>query len=190
MSIDTYKDICHIFLLTLISGLFSVSRFTDDVDMDVVAVYVVDSSAGLNEYYNCNQTSGPCTIAIFDPANRVLESSKTSVAWEYGTQNFVLRCLPKHNLKLVVLRSIIAWPLLMSMVVLFCSIIVCLVLKRMQSIEKDVAIMEKMNTDLNAAKLAAEAADKAKSNFLATVSHEIRCLLKSNKNNCLLQDCS
>jgi signal transduction histidine kinase len=34
--------------------------------------------------------------------------------------------------------------------------------------------MEKMNADLTAAKVAAEAADKAKSSFLATVSHEIR----------------
>lgn len=43
-----------------------------------------------------------------------------------------------------------------------------------------------MNVDLEAAKLAAEVADKAKSNFLATVSHEIRYdalvipLLRSN----------
>jgi histidine kinase 2/3/4 (cytokinin receptor) len=59
-------------------------------------------------------------------------------------------------------------------VVLFFSIIVFLVMKRMQAIENDVNIIERMNVDLKAAKLAAEAADKAKSNFLATVSHEIR----------------
>lgn len=62
----------------------------------------------------------------------------------------------------------------MSVVVIFFSIIVYLVLKRMQAIEKDVNLMEKMNEALKIAKLAAEAADKAKSNFLATVSHEIR----------------
>ena len=62
----------------------------------------------------------------------------------------------------------------MSLVVLFCSIIVYLVLKRMQAIAKDVGLMERMNVDLKAAKVAAEAADKAKSSFLATVSHEIR----------------
>ncbi|KAG0597347.1 hypothetical protein M758_UG330500 [Ceratodon purpureus] len=44
----------------------------------------------------------------------------------------------------------------------------------MEAIEKDVVVMERMNEDLKLAKLAAEAADKAKSNFLATVSHEIR----------------
>lgn len=65
----------------------------------------------------------------------------------------------------------------MSMVVIFFSIIVYLVLKRMQGIEKDVNLMEKMNEALKIAKLAAEAADKAKSNFLATVSHEIRSVL-------------
>jgi signal transduction histidine kinase len=44
----------------------------------------------------------------------------------------------------------------------------------MLAIEKDVALIEKMNIDLKDAKIAAEAADKAKSNFLATISHEIR----------------
>lgn len=96
------------------------------------------------------------------------------MTWEYGTQHFEVRCLPKRNLKLLALRAAIAWPLLMSLVVIFFSIIVYLVLKRMQAIEEEVRLMEKMNEDLNVAKLAAEAADKAKSNFLATVSHEIR----------------
>jgi hypothetical protein len=81
------------------------------------------------------------------------------------------------------LRAVIAWPLLMSLAVIFCSIIVYLVLKRMQAIEKDVAVMESMNEDLKMAKVAAEAADKAKSNFLATVSHEIR-LAKALANVC------
>jgi signal transduction histidine kinase len=103
-----------------------------------------------------------------------VDDEVAAVSWEYGTQMFELRCLPKHDLKLLALRNIIAWPLLMSMVVLFFSIIVFLVLKRMQAIEKDVSVMEKMNVDLKAAKLAAEAADRAKSSFLATVSHEIR----------------
>jgi len=52
--------------------------------------------------------------------------------------------------------------------------IIYLVLKRMQAIKKDVALMEKIYAELNTAKMAVEAADKAKSNFLATVSHEIR----------------
>ena len=97
--------------------------------------------------------------------------------WEFGTQQFEVRCLPKHSLTLQALQAVIAWPLLMSLLVIFCSIIVYLVLKRMQAIEKDVSIMERMNEDLKLAKLAAEAADKAKSSFLATVSHEIRLVL-------------
>jgi signal transduction histidine kinase len=44
----------------------------------------------------------------------------------------------------------------------------------MQTIEGVVVLMEKMNADLREAKSTAEAADKAKSSFLATVSHEIR----------------
>jgi histidine kinase 2/3/4 (cytokinin receptor) len=44
----------------------------------------------------------------------------------------------------------------------------------MQAIKRDVALMEKMNEDLKIPKMAAEAANKAKSNFLATVSYEIR----------------
>jgi histidine kinase 2/3/4 (cytokinin receptor) len=62
----------------------------------------------------------------------------------------------------------------MSMVVVFCTVAVYLVVKRMQTIEGVVVLMEKMNADLREAKSSAEAADKAKSSFLATVSHEIR----------------
>ena len=153
-------------------------RFSDDVDMDVVAVYLPDPTSGLNSYYNCSPTANPCALLLFDPAGRGndLDAAVTSIDWEYGTQEFQLRCLAKHNLKLSALQNIIAWPLLMSLVVLFFSIIVFLVMKRMQAIEKDVSVIEKMNVDLKAAKLAAEAADKAKSSFLATVSHEIRCV--------------
>ncbi|KAG0567924.1 hypothetical protein KC19_7G172500 [Ceratodon purpureus] len=149
-------------------------RFTDDVDMDVVAVFVVDPASGLYPYYNCSATSSSCALPLFDPAHRASEVSKAAVSWGYGTQQFEVRCLPKHNLTLLALRAVIAWPLLMSLVVIFFSIIVYLVLKRMEAIEKDVVVMERMNEDLKLAKLAAEAADKAKSNFLATVSHEIR----------------
>ena len=151
------------------------SRFVNDVDMDVVAAYDVDQSEGLNADYNCSASAPTCALPLFDPAGRFATSkSAPSVQWTFGTQTFELRCMPKSNLKLVALRNIIAWPLLMSLVVLFFTIIVFLVMKRMQAIEKDVSLIEKMNVDLKAAKVAAEAADKAKSSFLATVSHEIR----------------
>lgn len=142
--------------------------------MDVVAVFVVNPMSGLYSYYNCSASASDCTVVLFDPARRAHEVSKAVALWDYGTQSFSVRCFPKQNLTLLALRAIIAWPLLMSLVVIFCFIIVCLVLKRMQAIEKDVAVMEKMDEDLKVAKVAAEAADKAKSNFLATVSHEIR----------------
>lgn len=144
--------------------------------MDVVAVYLPDPTAELETSYNCSKRRPPCALPLFDPAGRSgdVKATTASIDWDYGTQKFQLRCLPKHNLKLLALRNIIAWPLLMSLVVVFFSIIVFLVTKRMQAIEKDVSIIEKMNVDLKAAKLAAEAADKAKSSFLATVSHEIR----------------
>ncbi|KAG0608428.1 hypothetical protein M758_8G105000 [Ceratodon purpureus] len=160
-----------------ISEIFArvLSRFVDDLDMDVVAVYVVDQSAGLNGEYNCSASAPTCALPLYDPAGRTPNAkSVASVSWSYGTQQFQLRCISKHNLKLLALRNIIAWPLLMSLVVLFFSIIVFLVMKRMEAIEKDVSLIEKMNVDLKAAKVAAEAADKAKSSFLATVSHEIR----------------
>jgi histidine kinase 2/3/4 (cytokinin receptor) len=151
-------------------------RFIDDVDMDVVAVFLPEATQELEVYYNCSERAAPCALPLFDPAGRSgdVKATVTSIDWEFGTQRFQLRCLAKHNLKISALRSIIAWPLLMSLVVLFFSIIVFLVMKRMQAIENDVNIIERMNVDLKAAKLAAEAADKAKSNFLATVSHEIR----------------
>jgi histidine kinase 2/3/4 (cytokinin receptor) len=163
-----------------ITDVFGValSRYADDADMDVVALYVADPSAGLNTYYNCS-SNVTCALPLYDPASRGKDNSEISVPWTYGTQNFELQCLSKHNLKLLALRTIIAWPLLMAIVVVFCSAIVSLVLKRMNTIERDVATMEKMNADLTAAKIAAEAADKAKSSFLATVSHEIRWVHRS-----------
>lgn len=152
--------------------------------MDVVAVFNVNSKLESFDSYNCSAaaSSKSCAVPLFDPAGRASEFSKAAVTWEYGTQHFEVRCLPKRNLKLLALRAAIAWPLLMSLVVIFFSIIVYLVLKRMQAIEEEVRLMEKMNEDLNVAKLAAEAADKAKSNFLATVSHEIRLVFQSSWN--------
>ncbi len=151
-----------------------VCRYIDDADMDVVAVFIPSTSGEFNSYYNCSPIASTCVLPLFDPANKVSQPSTTAITWSYGTQNFELRCIAKHNLSLLALRSIIAWPLLMSIIVLFCFIIIYLVLKRMQAIKKDVALMEKIYAELNAAKMAVEAADKAKSNFLATVSHEIR----------------
>lgn len=149
--------------------------------MDMVAVYVVEPSAKTAEElkgeYNCSQApEAPCVLPLYDPAvgRSALAKAMASVSWTYGTQQFELRCYPKHNMKLVAVRNIIAWPLLLSLVVVFFSIIVIYVVKRMQLIERECTTIEKMNEDLKAAKLAAEAADKAKSNFLATVSHEIR----------------
>jgi histidine kinase 2/3/4 (cytokinin receptor) len=140
----------------------------------VVAVYIAPVSGEFNSYYNCSSTAATCVLPLFDPTNKVSKPSTTSITWSYGTQNFELRCIATHNLSLLALQSIIAWPLLMSIIVLSCCAIIYLVLKRMQAIKKDVVMMEKIYLELNAAKTAAEAADKAKSNFLTTVSHEIR----------------
>jgi signal transduction histidine kinase len=49
----------------------------------------------------------------------------------------------------------------------------------MSTAEKDVDEREKIHAKLREAKLIAEAADTAKSSFLATVSHEIRQILAS-----------
>lgn len=152
----------------------AVVRFIDNEDMDVVAVYNVDPNIEPHVAYNCTSTVTPCALPLFDPSNRSKERSDVFVAWEVGSQNFELRCLPKSNMKLSAFRNVAAWPLLLAMVILFCAIIVYLVLKRMMVIEKDLSIMEKMNAKLTAATMAAEAAEKAKSSFLATVSHELR----------------
>jgi histidine kinase 2/3/4 (cytokinin receptor) len=151
-----------------------ISRYIDDINMDVVAVYNANASADSSALYNCDPVAPVCALPLFDPSNKSSEASNVVVDWTYGTQNFELRCISKHNLKVQALQRIIAWPLLMSVVVTFFYILVYLVLKRMLAIEKDVALIEKMNIDLKDAKIAAESADKAKSNFLATISHEIR----------------
>lgn len=72
-------------------------------DMDVVAVFLVDPNSGLYPIYNCSSTASSCAVALFDPANRASEMAKAAVNWEFGTQQFEVRCLPKHNLKLLAL---------------------------------------------------------------------------------------
>jgi signal transduction histidine kinase len=149
-------------------------RFIDDVEMDVVAAYVPSLDYEFLPTYNCTAAANSCELVIYDPAQRASDKSTVVVAWSYGFQNFELRCYSTRNLWLYALRSIIAWPLLMSILVLLLFVLVYLILKRLESFERDKVYMEKFNADLRAAKLAAEAADKAKSSFLATVSHEIR----------------
>jgi len=102
---------------------------------------------------------------------------EVSVAFVYGNLNIELRCWYNYNVRIHVLRAMIAWPLLMLAVVVFCVIAVYLVLKRMSTAERDVDEREKINVKLREAKIKAEAADPAKSSFLATVSHEIRHVL-------------
>jgi hypothetical protein len=149
-------------------------RFIDDVEMDVVAAYVPSLDYEFLPTYNCTPAANSCELVIYDPAQRASDKSTVVVAWSYGFQNFELRCYSTRNLWLYALRSIIAWPLLMSILVLLLFVLVYLILKRLESFERDKVYMEKFNADLRVAKLAAEAADKAKSSFLATVSHEIR----------------
>lgn len=177
-SVSARKNACLGYVATVLNivEVFGavLSRFIDNEDMDVVAVYNVDPNIEPHVAYNCTSTVTPCALPLFDPSNRSKERSDVFVAWEVGSQNFELRCLPKSNMKLSAFRNVAAWPLLLAMVILFCAIIVYLVLKRMMVIEKDLSIMEKMNAKLTAATMAAEAAEKAKSSFLATVSHELR----------------
>jgi histidine kinase 2/3/4 (cytokinin receptor) len=177
--VATALNIMEVFDLVL-------SRYIDDADMDVVAVFIPSTSGEFNSYYNCSPIASTCVLPWFDPANKVSQPSTTAITWSYGTQNFELRCIAKHSLSLLALQSIIAWPLLMSIVVLFCFMIIYLVLKRMQAIKKDVALMEKIYAELNSTKVAVEAADKAKSNFLATMSHEIRTPMNGVIGKCFL----
>jgi hypothetical protein len=149
-------------------------RFVDDVEMDVAAAYVPSQAYEFLPSYNCTPGADSCELFLYDPAGRAQEKSTAIVQWSYGFQNFELRCYAKQSLWLSALYSIIAWPLLMSILVILLYVLVYLILKRLESFEREKLCMEKFNDDLRAAKLAAEAADKAKSSFLATVSHEIR----------------
>jgi len=132
----------------------------------------VDSALDLNGYYNC--TSNPCDVRFVGNQTKSKSPGTVSVPFVYGTQSIELQCSYTSNIQLHVLREMIAWPLLMLAVVVFCTIAVYLVLKRMSTAEKDVDEREKIHAKLREAKVVAEAADKAKSSFLATVSHEIR----------------
>jgi histidine kinase 2/3/4 (cytokinin receptor) len=152
--------------------IWGLDRFTDGLGTS--AAVLVAASGGFNSFYNCSLTEDPCAVYFYGENVTAGKSDTIVVPFSYGSQLFQLKCSYLGNVRLYALKSIIAWPLLMSVVVVFCTVAVYLVVKRMQTIEGDVGLMEKMNADLHAAKSTAEAADKAKSSFLATVSHEIR----------------
>ncbi|KAG0564412.1 hypothetical protein M758_8G104800 [Ceratodon purpureus] len=150
-----------------------ISRFKDS-DLYISAITRVSPSLELNDYYNCTKDQNPCEVRFFGNRPKPKNSEGVSVPFTYGSQDIELQCWYTHNIHLHVLREMIAWPLLMLAVVVFCIVAVYLVLKRMSTAEKDVDEREKIHAKLREAKLIAEAADTAKSSFLATVSHEIR----------------
>ncbi|CAM6097552.1 unnamed protein product [Calypogeia fissa] len=149
------------------------SRYQDDVNMDAAVVYVPTDPKDMLQSYNCTSPTY-CELVVYDPRSRAHEKSTATIPWDYAFQHFELRCYAVRSIWMYAARNVIAWPILMIVVVLLCSIIVYLAMKKMQAIEKNVSQVEKINSDLRAAKVAAESADKAKSRFLATVSHEIR----------------
>ncbi|KAL2622497.1 hypothetical protein R1flu_002702 [Riccia fluitans] len=150
------------------------SRYRDESLMDVAVIFHPKDKEDWLPSYNCSTKKDTCEMALYDPANRAGDKIAASVPWRYGLQNFEIRCYARRSVRIIALKYVIGWPLLMMTVVLLCTVIVHLAIKRMQAIQKHVSEVEKMNADLRTAKLAAESADSAKSRFLATVSHEIR----------------
>ncbi|XP_024359529.1 probable histidine kinase 6 [Physcomitrium patens] len=150
-----------------------VSRFKDP-DLDISATAKVNPSLGLNAYYNCSVDANPCEVRFYGNHLKSKGLEAVGVPFSYGSLDIELQCWYNHNIRLHVLREMIAWPLLMLAMVVFCTVAVYLVLKKMSAAEIDVDKREKIHAQLRAAKLKAEAADTAKSSFLATVSHEIR----------------
>lgn len=149
-------------------------RFTDS-DLDIRAIAKVPSSLMLNSYYNCSEDVRLCDAAFYGNSSKPKLTEEVRVGFSYGNQQIDLQCWYNYDVRMHVLRAMIAWPLLMLVVVVFCTVAVYLVLKRMSTAERDVDEREKINVKLREAKIKAEAADTAKSSFLATVSHEIRC---------------
>ncbi|BBN13039.1 arabidopsis histidine kinase 2/3/4 (cytokinin receptor) [Marchantia polymorpha subsp. ruderalis] len=149
-------------------------RYQDDVSMDVAVIFTTKDRQDWLPSYNCSFDRPVCEMPVYDPAQKVGHSSTASIPWTYGLQSFELRCFARHSIKIHALKNVIGWPLLLLTVVVLCTVIVWLIIRRMQAVQKHVSDVEKMNADLRAAKLAAESADSAKSRFLATVSHEIR----------------
>lgn len=70
-------------------------RVVHNVEMDMVAEYLVDSSADRDPSYNCSATGTACAVASYDPAHRTVNASAVAeVRWSYGTPQFALRCVP------------------------------------------------------------------------------------------------
>lgn len=159
------------------------SRYQYDPYLDFVASYTPKRPDDLLPSHNCAASlppeGGGCHVPIYG-ADRAGATAVSS--WSCGFQTFQLQCYAKHNIRLSALRGTVAWPLLMVVVFHISGVVAFRAMRRLRVVEGDVSEMEKLNNDLKVAKQAAEAADRAKSSFLATVSHEIRlvwlvCLL-------------
>jgi len=63
--------------------------------------------------------------------------------------------MSKHNFKPLALRTIIAWLLFMTIIVVFCFAIISLMFKKMNFIKKDMATTEKTNANFTFIKIVA-----------------------------------
>lgn len=104
--------------------------------LNLVPTYVFSQLSGsqdLLSIYNCTNAR-VCQPPIFDPAGRVSNGEKptASVSWQFGQQEFEIRCFASKSLRMGAVRLILAWPLLVIIVVLLCTVIVSLTCKRIQ----------------------------------------------------------
>jgi histidine kinase 2/3/4 (cytokinin receptor) len=88
----------------------------------ISAVASVDPLLGLNKYYNCSEGENPCEVRFFGNQPKPKHAEGASVPFLYGSLNLELQCWYTYNMQLHILQEMIAWPLLMLAVVLFCIV--------------------------------------------------------------------
>ncbi|GAQ89176.1 sensory histidine protein kinase [Klebsormidium nitens] len=99
--------------------------------------------------------------------------SDAEIPFSFGQRQFQIRCRKPAMPYIHGLRAGWSW-LLFSLVAILLVVIAGLLLLAMKGFKKERDQLAELNVNMAAAKEAAEAADAAKSSFIATVSHEIR----------------
>ncbi|GAQ81949.1 histidine kinase [Klebsormidium nitens] len=136
------------------------------------------------DIYGFDVTNGAAPIFLY--GNRIHELNDTAVAallpskydhstrFNVGNNTYEIRCKNPSNMALDAAENAVTWLALILVIVVLSSIVMHVQFKRMEAVEADIRKMSRLNLELTKAKLAAEAADRAKTQFVSTVSHEIR----------------
>ncbi|GAQ89808.1 Sensory transduction histidine kinase [Klebsormidium nitens] len=165
-----------------IAGWIGAQYAVSKLAAQVVAQLKQESDAGANirlwiyDMSTANEALG----VVFDPDNGLIFGTANHTKFEHvevftaGVRRYQVGCSRPVTNSHIATRRPLAWAALVLIVGFLAGFILWLTLKRAEEAEKNLLRMERLNNEMREAKVAAEAADVAKTYFLQNMSHELR----------------